>query len=124
MTRHNTKTLLRRVEALEIAARCASPHNKRNPLIEMAITALAGALTPDEVEHILAAAEQSKLSDLPTDLRRRWVESLDLIATQRFGANFGALLTSPSGLHRHSSNSMQKGASCGTVEGKEHPHVR
>ena len=86
-----TKSLVRRVEALENRARKAAPQ-KRNLLLEMSITAMAGAWTPEEVEQVLAAAEQSKLDELPGDLRRRWVRFLDCISRQRFGQTFGALL--------------------------------
>jgi hypothetical protein len=92
---HTAKSLVRRIEALESTAREAAPQ-PHNQLLEMSITAMAGAWTPDEVEAMLAAAERSKLDELPDDLRRRWVQRLDCISLQRFGQNFGALLASPS----------------------------
>src|SRR5436190_14289627 len=89
-----SKSLVRRVEALESTARKAAPR-QRNLLLEMSITAMAWAWTPDEVEQMLAAAERSQLDELPADLRRRWVGSLDCISLQRCGRTFGALLASP-----------------------------
>jgi hypothetical protein len=67
----------------------------RNLLLEMSITAMALAWTPDEVEEMLAAAERSKLDELPSDLCRRWVRYLDGISLQCFRKPFGALLASP-----------------------------
>ena len=87
----STRTLIRRIEALESTARRAAPR-KRNLLLEMSITAMALAWTPDEAEAILAAAERSNLDDLPPDLVRRWVRFLDCISKQSFGKSFGALL--------------------------------
>ena len=86
-------TLIRRIEALESTARRAAPQ-KRNLLLDMSITAMALAWSPDEVEAILAAAERSNLDELPPDLGRRWVRFLDGISRQRFGRTFGALLAS------------------------------
>ena len=87
----STRTLIRRIEALESTSRRAAPR-KRNLLLEMSITAMALAWTPDEVEAILTAAERSNLDDLPPDLARRWVRFLDCISKQSFGKSFGALL--------------------------------
>ena len=61
-------------------------------LLEIAITAMASAWTPDEIEEILAAAERRELDELPVDLRHRWAEHLDGISIQRFGKTFGDLL--------------------------------
>lgn len=91
MNRTFTRSLSRRVEALESAAAKATTQ-KRDPLLEISIRAMACAWTPDEVEGILAAAERSKLDELPADLRRRWVEHLDQISMRRFGKSFQALL--------------------------------
>jgi len=85
-----SKSLVRRVEALEGTARKTAP--QRNLLLEVSITAMAWAWTPDEVEEVLAAAERSQLDELPADLRRRWVRYLDCISVQRCGRTFGALL--------------------------------
>ena len=90
----SVKSLIRRVEVVERAARKAAPQN-RNLLVEMSNTAMAGAWTPHEVEEMLAAAERSQLDQLPADLRRRWVRYLDGLSLQRFGKTFGALLASP-----------------------------
>jgi hypothetical protein len=89
----STRVLIRRIEALESAARRAAPQ-KHNLLLEMSITAMALAWTPDEVEEILAAAERSNLDELPPDLGRRWARSLDCMSRQSFGKTFGALLAS------------------------------
>ena len=88
-----SNSLVRRVEALESISRKAVPQ-KRNLLLEMSITAMALAWSPDEVEAILAAAERSNLDEIPPDLGRRWVQFLDRISRQRFGKTFGALLAS------------------------------
>ena len=90
----STRILIRRIEALESTARRVAPQ-KRNLLLEMSITAMALAWTPDEVEEILAAAERANLDELPPDLGRRWARSLDCISRRCFGKTFGALLTSP-----------------------------
>ena len=89
----STRSLVRRIEALEIAARRALPRN-RNLLLEMSITAMALAWTSDEVEEILAAAERSNLDELPPGLGHRWVRFLDCMSRQSFGKTFGALLAS------------------------------
>jgi hypothetical protein len=68
-------------------ARRVAPQ-KRNLLLEMSISAMALAWTPDEVEEILAAAEQSNLDELPPDLGRRWARSLDCISRCCFGMTF------------------------------------
>src|ERR1700704_2181367 len=86
-----SKSLVRRVEALESTARKTAPR-QRNLALEMSIPAMAWAWTPDEVEQMLAAAERSQLDELPADLRRRWVRYLDCISVQRCGRTFGALL--------------------------------
>ena len=80
----STRILIRRIEALESTARRAAPQ-KRNLLLEMSITAMALAWTPDEVEEILAAAERSNLDELPPELGRRWARSLDCISRRCFG---------------------------------------
>jgi hypothetical protein len=85
------KSLVRRVEALEYTTRKAAPQ-KANPLLEMSITAMALAWTPDEVDEMLAAAERSLLDELPPELCRRWARCLDRISLQCFGKTFGALL--------------------------------
>jgi hypothetical protein len=90
----STRVLIRRIEALESTARRAAPQ-ERNLLLEMSITAMALAWTPDEVEEILAAAERSNLDELPPELGRRWARSLDFISRRCFGKTFGALLASP-----------------------------
>jgi len=69
VSRTSTKSLVRRVEALESTARKAAPQ-KRNLQLEMSITAMAWAWTPEEIEEMLAAAERSKLDEIPPDLRR------------------------------------------------------
>ncbi len=89
----SARILIRRIEALEATTRSAAPQ-KGNLLLEMSITAMALAWTPDEVEEILAAAERSNLVDLPPELGRRWARSLDCISRQRFGKTFGSLLAS------------------------------
>lgn len=89
----STRILARRIEALESTALRAAPQ-KHNLLLEMSITAMALAWTPDEVEQILAAAERSNLDELPSDLGRRWARSLDCISRRCFGKTFGALLAS------------------------------
>ena len=100
MSHNNTKSLIRRVEALESTVRKTTPQ-KHDRLLAMALTAMVGAWTPDEVEQILVAAERSQLTNLPADLQRRWVRSLDRISMQRFGKTFGALLAAaPSQNHR------------------------
>jgi hypothetical protein len=91
----STRILIRRIEALESTARRAAPQ-KRNLLLEMSITAMALAWTPDEVEEILAAAERASIDELPPDLGRRWARSLDCISRRCFGKSFGALLVSQS----------------------------
>jgi hypothetical protein len=106
MSHNSTKNLVRRVETLECIGRKATPQ-KRNHLMAMAITAMAAAWTPDEVEQILIDAEQSKLSELPADLRGRWVRCLDGICMQQFGKSFGALLVASSSDNRHRNLSRQ-----------------
>lgn len=91
MTRTFTRSLARRVEALESTTRKAMPQ-ERDVRLEMAITAMASAWTSDEIEEILTAAEHRQLDELPVDLRRRWAEHVDRISIQRFGKPFGDLL--------------------------------
>ena len=87
----SVKNLFRRIEALEDRFRKATPHH-RNLLVEMSITAMVAAWTPKEVELVLSAAERLRLTQLPEDLRRRWVRSLNNISQQRCGRAFGDLL--------------------------------
>jgi hypothetical protein len=89
----SARILTRRIEALENTARKVAPQ-KSNLLLEMSVTAMALAWTPDEVEEILAAAERASLDELPPDLGRRWARSLDCISRRCFGKTFGALLAS------------------------------
>jgi hypothetical protein len=91
MTRGAAKSLVRRVEALESKLRKTAPP-EHNPLLEMAITAMIWAWTPEEVEQMLAAAERSQLDELPIRLGRRWARGLDSLSRQRFGTPFGTLL--------------------------------
>jgi hypothetical protein len=85
-----SRTLIRRIEGLEAKAKSASP--RRNPLVDLATTAMAVAWTPEEVERMLAASERSQLKELPADLRSRWVVHLDRLSVERFGRSFRELL--------------------------------
>ena len=123
MSHHSTKSLIRRVEALEGIVLKATPQ-KRDRLLAMAIAAMVGAWTPDEVEQILVATEQSQLTNLPADLRRRWVRSLDRISMQRFGKTFGALLAAPPSQHQRTPKLHLAGLILPAVERKEDLHVR
>src|ERR1051326_3489093 len=93
MSRTSSKSLVRRVEALESTVVKPAPQ-VRNLLLQMSIRAMAWAWTADEIEDILAAAERSQLDETPSDLRCRWVRYLDHISLQQFGKVFGALLGS------------------------------
>jgi hypothetical protein len=117
-----SKSLVRRIEALESTARKAAPQ-PRNQLLEMSITAMAGAWTPDEVEAMLAAAERSKLDELPAHLRRRWVRRLDCISLQRFGQTFGALLASTPSNTKPPASPAHKSRQVNEKKGKEGLHV-
>jgi hypothetical protein len=91
VSRRSTNGLLSRVEALERKVLKDAPL-RRNPLVELAIAAMAGAWRPDEIEEILVAVEASQLDELPPGLRRRWTRHLDHLSLQRFGKTFGGLL--------------------------------
>ncbi len=89
MTGALTRSLSRRVQALERRAGKAQP-KYRNVLLELAIRAMACAWTPDEVERMLA--EGCELDKLDADLRRRWVEQLDRISMRHYRRPYRALL--------------------------------
>jgi hypothetical protein len=85
-----SRTLVRRIDALEANAKSAPQH--RNPLLDLAVTAIASAWTPEEVEQMLAASERSQLKEIPADLRRRWVARLDCLSVEHFARPFRELL--------------------------------
>ena len=91
MKRIATKNLVRRVQTLEARDQNEKP-KKRNLLLDLSVSAMASAWTPEEIEELLAAPERSELGELLPGLRQRWAQRLDEISIKYFARNFAGLL--------------------------------